>query len=335
MKVKRSIYTICLICILLLSSVLLFACGKKESNKGAYNAYHSLMTTMVEEAELFADDQIDGNQTDFYLNDFFEKNPSNEDLYIYNHYTSLLSVGLDFIQKYYPVLESLKLKTDYSDLKEEATTLKKSFNKVKTAHTNLKTEAVEVNYIVYNGYFSKYRYNARNLINKTYSCALSLAKFLDKEVKFAKTVATDKMTTEALNFYYDYNILKVVNDFRIFFMASCKGEAVEHQIYNNTVQHLAKWTAISAKTCKSLTAEQAKELKIILSKVNAEKSMTKTALSKFSVYKLVEEHLSSLTVYAKSNQNAPVYYERIEGYFDNDTSTLKNLYNYLTANVVA
>ena len=72
-----------------------------------------------------------------------------------------------------------------------------------------------------------------------------------------------------------------------------------------------------------------------MTKVNAERGLVKKAMSKFSVYKLVEEHTSSLGAYAKSNQNAPAYYERIKAYFDNDTSTFKNLYNYLTTNIVA
>ena len=330
MKAKKSISIIFLALVLLLSSFLLFACGKEESSKGAYKAYNTFMTQIKQDTSLFTSKQIENLYTDFYLNDFYSKDNAGAKVYQNNNYIALCAVSLEFIDEYYPTLETLKLKTDYTSLKDDVKSLTKSYKNLKAEHENLKNNAQNLDTTIYNGYFSRYRTYAGKFINKSYSSALKLAKFLNNEAKLAKTIGTDKVTDQAVEFYCDYNILKVFDDFRNFFMNSCKGAYVDNDVYDNVLSMLKLYTngGLVNKDF-SANANESKELKNILTQVNNERSIINKAVSKFSVYKFANTYDDSIEGYEKANENAPAYLNKINMYFADTGSTLNLTRVYL------
>ena len=336
MKTKKIIYSIGLTIILLLSSFLLMACGNKSSSKKTFEGYNSIMSKLESDTELFTEQTINNFPTKFYINNLAHKESDgslNED---YNNYVSILSIGLEFISEYYPQLDGLKLETDYEDLTEDAKNLDKSYNNLKSEHQLLLNEATDLDYRLYNGYFARYRTATLNFINQTYDCAVSLGNFLNNKVKLASSVGTENMTTEAFEFYCDYNLLKIYDDYREFFMESCKGVRVENDFYNNSRLQLSDWvSSVSSKGYKIISVENTKSLMTIFNRVNNDRKLTNKALSKFSIYKYSTTYENSLLAYSKSSSNAPMYYERIETYFWDAESTLNNLINYLVLNVVA
>jgi len=199
-------------------------------------------------------------------------------------------------------------------------------------------EGYSLNYTIYNGYFARYRVQAKAFINESYKCALALGNFLTGKAKLTKSFATDAMTAEAINLYCDYNILKVYDDFRGFLMDSSKGLRLTHRLFTDTVANLKDFNkGLLKKSYATLTVEQATQLKDSFSRINNERRINDKAISKFSVYKFVKTYNGSIEAYEKSNQHAPAYYDRIVKYMAERTSasTLKNLRIYLVEEIVA
>lgn len=332
MKAKKTLTTICLVLILLLSSVILFACGDKSSSKEAYNAYTTLISDMKKDTSLFSSDKILGMESQFYLNDFAYKNNSNEKVFGYNNYVALASIGLEYIAENQGSLDGLEADADYSGLVDDAKALRKSYNSLKVEHDKLINEASGLDYRIYNGYFARYRTQAMKFINQTFDCALSLGDFLNSEAKLSKTVGSEEMTVDALNFYVDYNVLKMFDDIRIYYMDSCEGVAVEDESYNDVTILLSNWVSLYTKGYKALTQEQIKPLQTIFDRVNADRNLGQQAVRKFSFYKYSTTYGYSLDAYKKSSENATVYYNMAVNYYFN---TIPAVYNYMTANVVA
>lgn len=331
MKAKKIISSICLMLILLLSSMILFACGDKSSSKEAYNAYSTLISDMKKDSSLFKSGEILGLNSSFYLKDFAYKDSQNQDVYGYNNYIALASIGLEYISENQESLNELKVNANYSGLVDDAKALRKNYNLLKVEHDNL-TKASGLNYTIYNGHFARYRTQAMKFINQTFDCALSLGNFLNNEAKLAKTVGSDNMTTEALNFYCDYNVLKVFDDIRVFYMDSCEGVEVDDIAYDRVTHLLSDWAGVYAKGYKAISKEQAQPLTILLDRINEDRQLGQRAVKNFSFYKYTTTFGSSLDGYQKSNSNATLYYEMANTYYN---KTIPALYNYMIANVVA
>lgn len=336
MKTKKTIFSICLAVILLLSSIVLFACGNKVNSADALASYSTVISEIKKDTALFKPGTINGMQTNFYLNDFAYKNESDQLVYGNNYYLAFLAVGLDFIEEYHTALDGLKNKGDYAALQDDVKDLTKKLNTLKTDHDNLINETNGLDYSIYNGYFARYRTSALNFINESYSCALNLGKFLNKEAKLAKTVGTEEMTAEAFEFYCDYNILKVFDDFREYMMDSCKGIKIDGLIFDKVFLSMVEWNKnIVKQEYKILDVESATALMNAFRSVDGERASIKTALSKFSIYKFVNTYGYSVESYKKANGNASAYFDRISYYFLDTVNTLDSLYNYLFKNVVA
>ena len=336
MKTKKALLSICLVFILLLSSVVLFACGNKSNSADAQQSYSQVLEDIKKDTSLFKAGTINDMQTNYYLNDLAYKDENGNLVYAYDNYVAILAVGLDFIEEYHVALERVKAKGNYSSLQDDVKSLTKKFNTLKTDHNNLLNDTVGLDYTIYNGYFARYKTSALNFVNETYSCALNLANFLNKKVKLAQSVGSEDMTPEAFAFYCDYNILEAFDDFREFFMDSCKGVEIENMAYQNVYDAVALWNkGIVKHDYKTLELNNVSALVKVFDNVDGEREMAGKALSKFSVYKFVTTYGASIDAYKKSNANASAYYKRIGDYYFNNINTLGYLYNYLVKNVVA
>ena len=327
MKTKKSLYSICLVVLLIISSLLLFACGGNATAKNAYKSYSSLLTEMKQDSKLFSTKDVNGVETNFYFNDFFSKDENNNPEVEYEYYITLSSISLDFIDEYHVVLQNAKIDTDHAKLVEDVKQLKKKYNNLKKEYENLSTNANGLDDTVYNGYFSRYKWGVLKFINESYECSLSLGKFLQKKFNFDQA---------ELNFTVDFNLLKVFNDYRQFLLSSCKGINLssEDSKFEYVLSQLQSWqTTFNVENFKTLDKEDEDALKTVFARVDGDRKLASKAMSKFSYLKFIEEYETSVKAYSKSNENASSYYSRLNDYLFSD-GTLESLKEYLEAKLI-
>lgn len=341
MKIKKSLYTICLAVLLILSSLMLFACKKEETSKNVYASFNEFVTSVNDEDVVFKDCPTNADYH-FYFKDFSSKSSAGYMVYEYEHYNHLVEGSLSFIVQHYKKLENLTLKTNYSSLKSRIKALKKNYSALKVEYTNMMEEAQDLSYNIYNGYFARYHAQAKSFINESYKCALSLGKFLTGKADLIKNYATENMTAEEVDLYVDYNILKIYEDYRKFFMDSCKGnDILNNYVYKNALNIISSFYNDGLyQEYKTITVEEAESLRSVLTKVDNERKINDKALSKFSVYKFTNPYNHSIEAYEKDSKFAGVYYNRISQYIASGKSessrenTLCILMNYITENVI-
>lgn len=330
MKTKKIFTTILLAVILLLSSVLLFACGDKSSSAQAYTEYSKLLSDFKQDTAIFKEETIMGLPTDLYIKDLASKNSSNEKVYEYNYILALSSVGLEYIEENIQKLDGLKVNASYSGLVNDAKNLRKSYNNLKTEHENL-LSADGYDYRIYNGHFARYKTQVLEFVNQIFDSALSLGNFLHDKAKLAKDIGSVEMTVEALNFYCDYNVIKIFDDFRIFYINSCEGVKNSLDYFKDMVELQKNYTALYTKSYKALEQEDMKSLQTLFDRINNDRKLGQKSFKEFSYYKFSTTYNNSIDAYQNSNENATLYYNMTINY----AVTLSKLYNYLNVNVIA
>ncbi len=336
---KKNIAISLLLCFAIaLSSVLLFGCEKKNDGSETYKLFDSTITAFKTDTDSpLKADTFEGISTNFYLKDMQTLDISYSYQNVYSYYIIILADGLNFIEKYYPTIQSAKIQMKYGDLNDAAKSLKKSYNKVKTEY--LKVEEAKshvtdenINYVIFNGFYSRYRRAVINFIDQTYSCANKLGNFVYNEVKLGKNVGKDSMKEEDLKFYLDFNILHIFEDYKRFLVDSCKG--IERGddfmlVHNNLSQFCSKVAS------KDLNADAATmgSVKTFFDALKVSRGDAKGALKNFSYYKFMTSYNGDLTAYQKSNDFAQVYYDCLSRYYFND-SYLSRVNDYLSNKLV-
>ena len=95
MKTKKVLSSLLLAFILLLSSLLLFACGKNETSQSTFKEFTSFITEIESEKSVLVNSKIAQGETDFAFKDFSQKDEfAQKDSTIYDHYSILVGVGL-------------------------------------------------------------------------------------------------------------------------------------------------------------------------------------------------------------------------------------------------
>lgn len=327
MKTKKSIYTICLTLILLLSSVLLFACGNTTKSKDVYTSYNELLEELKGDSDLFSSKSINGISTDFYLNDFYSKDKNGSRVTDYDYYIQLASVSFDFIEKYHVVFNSFDVKYDFSNLSSDIKEVRDEYKKLKEEHQALVTSTVGLDYVIYNGYFSRYKAQTINFINSSFECALSMGEYIDKKEILV-------IAQESYNFDIDYELLKVFDDYRYFFLSSSKGVKISDDTFADTLSVFDNWHSQFMDKDYSLPAEEEiAKLETVFTQIEGDRCLARTAMKKFSYYQFVEEYEGSINAYSKLNENAEAYFNCIDDYLF--SGTILRLKDYLTANLTA
>ena len=321
MKIKKSLYSICLALILVLSTFVLFACGGGGKAVDVYTEYNTLLTEFEKDTSLFSKNTIGEMQTNYYLNDFYEKNEYGSTIQTYFYYNILSSISMNFIEQYYSNFENLDVKANYNQLVKDAQNLKDRYQELKTEHDNLKNASADVNYVIYNGYFSRYRLESQEFINQAYTCAVGIA-----------DVLAEAGLTEQLDYYVDYNILQNINFYQEFALGSAKGVRLDNDVFQNIISDLSVLTYnVIGKNVKSLSAEEIQALQKIVGNTAYQREMADKSLKEFSFYDYVNAYESSILAYSKVKANAGAYYNMI----DETQRVLNNFTQYLVVNVVA
>jgi hypothetical protein len=346
MKVKRSILSIMLTAILCVSAVIFFGCGTTSESTVA--TYSEAVTTYKNDTSLFSTGYIYNVSTNYYLNDFSYKE-NGKSVAGYQQYQALNAMGLNFIEKYYSLLDGISYVGDYSSLNKSVENMNNAYKQMKEEHSKFVTVGSTVTEKIYNGYFARYRVSAITFIDTVYTSANALADFISTNVYTDNDIVgndaeaveeeeneeTDKEEESGLSasakydFYINRHLLKIATDFEKFFLESCKGQNLSSDAYSKTGTLLNSFcTQIMTKTFNLPNSENLALVKVVLNAVNGDRTSVNTALSNFSLY-----DYSNIDSYIDSNSNMQTYYDRIESYYFGTNSVLNNLKTYLYENI--
>ncbi len=347
MKSKKIILSVFLALVLSASSFMLFGCAKKTSSANVYKLFDESITAIKEDVDSpFTKGTINYIETNFDLQDMTNKAGNGSTVQLsYNHYRTLAAVGLNFIEKYYPLLEDNNIKADYSKLESSIKDLNKKYDTLKEEHEKFNSlKDTNADYSIYNGFFYNYKNSAYSFINSTFDCANRLGKFLNNEAKLAKNVGSESMDNEGLEFYLDYNYLNIYGDFKLFFFDSCEGEPLdltksssEFTLVNLSMANFGNvvMSKMSAKKddLVNLLADEMEYVITIFSSLDSTRGDARKAMNKFSFYNFANSYDNDINAYKKVNSFANVYYDRVLNYFVGENSAIYRVATFLQSSL--
>lgn len=328
-KIKKTILTSVIAILIVLSSLLLMACGANSTSADAYRLLNTSIATYKANTDLFGEGATYSVQSNFRLADFYSKSQSGAPVTDSENYPAFVTIGLNFIEKYYTQLENLKTKYNFNNLAKQVKEMNKSYDKLVVEFEKFSDLESTANYNIYNGYFARYKQSTKDFINEIYDVAGALGEFLRNEA-LGDGVKEDVIDLTALNFYMDYNKLLISEDYKNFFINSASGATFDDELFEKVqTQFMAYCTTEFANDSNYLLgATKANEVKELLEAVNADRKNAREALENFSVYEFLTNYQGSITAYEKNNDDANIYYNTIDSYFGNNGILVK-LYAYL------
>lgn len=333
MKKKATILTL-LASVLVGTSGFMFGCGSKGNNKDTFKSFQTTLSTLKEDSNLFKQDDIYSISTNFYLNNFAQKNESEDLVADDQNYIILNAVGLNYIESYCVKLENIEGKYNYKVLNKSLDALNESYIAVKDSVVDLASVEENANYDIYNGYFADYKNLVKDFTLKVYDVATTLGDFLINEVKITNNIGSEKQTTEDLKTYFDYQNLLIYNDFCQFFMDSCEGQVIDNSIYtkaNSTIVSFSNY--ILHKNIRELSNNKVDEYIRISTALNNERRLTLESIKEFSLYEYTTRYENSIDAYEKEESDADTYFVQLTKYFDGTSSYILNYYVYLASNI--
>lgn len=346
MKNKAIITT--LVCLIIaLSSFVMFACG--GDGQTSYQYYMTFFNTIQTEGAMFESGNALGVQTNYQLKNFQSKTfdgetvtPVDDD----QNYLILLANGLNFIEKYYPRLEENKntsLKSGINDMTD-------SFDQLLIEYQNFIDVSDQANYEIYNGNFARYKWQTKDFINNVYQSALDLANLIYDQLDVEGTIETlsqEETQTEGdektptkeeiadtfdLEFYFDYQNILILEDYRAFLMDSAIGQQLDYQLYQTVDVSLTLFTGVIGQNLKDLSAQGLISYIDLCQRFASERAYTAEAIGEFSCYEFVNDYDQNIDSYETSVSGASIYKLQIEKYFEDYIS---KFVSFVSSNVVA
>lgn len=346
MKNKAIITT--LVCLIIaLSSFVMFACG--GDGKTSYQYYTTFFNTIKTEGAMFESGNALGVQTNYQLKNFQSKTfdgetvtPVDDD----QNYLILLANGLNFIEKYYPRLEENKntsLKSGINDMTD-------SFDQLLIEYQNIIDVSDKANYEIYNGNFARYKWQTKDFINNVYQSALDLGNLIYKDLDIdgtKETLSQEETQTEGdentptkeeiadtfdLEFYFDYQNILILEDYRAFLMDSAIGQQLDYSLYQTVDVSLTLFTGVIGQNLKDLSAQGLISYIDLCQRFASERAYTAEAIGEFSCYEFVNDYDQNIDSYETSVSGASIYKLQIEKYFGDYIS---KFVSFVSSNVVA
>ena len=262
------------------------------------------------------------------------------------NYLILLANGLNFIEKYYPRLE----KNKNTSLKSGINSMTDSFDQLLVEYQNIIDVSDKANYEIYNGNFARYKWQTKDFINNVYQSALDLGNLIYKDLDIDGTIETlnqEETQTEGdektptkeeiadtfdLEFYFDYQNILILEDYRAFLMDSAIGQQLDYSLYQTVDGSLTLFTGVIGQNLKDLSAQELISYIDLCQKFASERTYTTEAITEFSCYEFVNDYDQNLDSYEKSVSGASIYKLQIEKYFGDYISRFTN---FVSSNVVA
>ena len=333
---KRRIFLSFIASILVFTGLLLVGCGDLGNAQDTFALYSQAMTNYKSNTNLFISRSINNNQTNFYLNNFYSKNAIGEEVQDDQNYLILTAIGLNFIEEYHTKLDGLEGSYDFNNLVNAINKLNTDYDELKLENEKMLSVESNAEVDIYNGYFTRYKNSARNFIDEVYETALTLGNFLMNNARIARNLGSETQTQDELNFYYDYQLLQIFNDFRLILMDSASGQILTDTVYTNSSSKLKNFAQnIQAKSVKQLTVEQTNSYIEICEALNNERISYQKAVNAFSLEEFENMYDSYLEAYTRVNSNFDSYYNQLNNYFCETNNIMTLIYNYYTSNIVA
>ena len=327
---KKRFITICLTFVIALSGLALVACGDDSSDVNPYESYQTTLASMRENTTLFKNGTTDyGMESDFYLNNFYDKNAEGSKVEGNQNYIFLTAYGLNYINKYYTYLSDLS-GYDFSGLNSALESLTGYLPVIDLASENIVSADQIANISVYRSYFVEYETNAKEFINIVFDNALALSDFLINERGLTAGLGTEAQTQEQITFYIENEILYAINDVRVILMESAKGKVLTgNDIYDGAVKLLSYYGGLVTNNSyiTPITVETMAGAINLSNLLAGERATTRKASASFSIY----DYEADNNILLDGDNRA--YYAQLQKYYSMDNNFLQQYYNYLATNI--
>lgn len=307
-KSKSKVITLIVSIILLASAFLLFGCEQGPTTEQIQENLNSFIQTENEANSFLSEDNT--------LKNFTMYKEAEQPETIDNNYQNLVMIAVDYIEDYARNFESEE-NFDYSLIQQNLDALNASYTQTLQDYQDF-MQAQDASQIVYNGFALNYQNSVIDFVNDVFQTALSMKDCLAQNFGLIDDNFEEIVTVDQANIYLDAVRLELANDYRQFFLSSCKGEILaQNDIYaavSNQLQSLADIRDIL------VTANRSPQFVTLKQKYDAiaeESAIMQTCLTNFSMYDFVNSFDGDINVYQTQVQDAENYLEKIESYFFN------------------
>ena len=308
-KSKSKVITIIVSIILLASAFLLFGCEKGPTTEQIQENLNSFIQTENGANSFLSEDNT--------LKNFTMYKEAEQPELIDNNYQNLVMIAVDYIEDYARNFESEE-NFDYSLIQQSLDALNASYAQTLQDYQDF-MQAQDASQIVYDGFALNYQNSVIDFVNDAFQTALSMKDCLAQNFGLIDDDFEEIVTVDQANIYLDAVRLELANDYRQFFLSSCKGEILaQNDIYaaaSNQLQSLANIRDILVTANKS---QQFVTLKQKYDAIAEERAIINKCVESFSMYDFVNSFDSDINIYQTQVQDAENYLEKIESYFFNN-----------------
>jgi len=327
-KTKKIISAVILAVVIVISCLTFMACGKDATSKDSFQLIENTLAT-YKENKMFGNGTVQSVQTNYLLSSFQVKNASGTLVNDDEKYPTFIAIGLNYIEDNYKRLDGIEVKYDYNSLNKKVNKLNSAYNGLCEEYNNLKSCDSDAGFLIYNGYFARYKLAARSFINEVYSVAYSLGEFLTSVD--GDGIGETEVGSKAFNYYLEYNKFLITNDLKNFFMDSAQGKKFDETLYKDAESMLSSYcTKLANNNGVSLTVDEATAVKELFEAVSTDRNNANKSLNKFSLNDFYTIYESEIDAYEKTLADARIYYHNLETYF-NSTGILEKLQDYVEA----
>lgn len=347
-KILLPIFALVVAC----SGLTMVACSDKGNSADTYASYQEMITTFKENDNLFKSKKLNDYNSNFYFNNFNYKNSSGTKIDEDNNYQMLNAIGMNFIEEYYILIDGLG-NYNYNSLDKSIKNLVKAYDNLQVECENLVYVDNDADYEIYNGYSTRYKWEAKAFVDQVYDSALTLADFLVEKVGYIDLVGqeitppTEDATEEEIEnynnelelqkkqnaFYIDYQNLLIANDFKVLFIDSSSGQKLNSEVTNAATNALVNFTQIISNETKMLTLADFQKFEVVIDAFNNERQTTLKALKEFDFYQFATDYDSNILSYEKEEKYCAAYYRQLQKYFSETNNFIENYRTYISTNI--
>ncbi|MBQ8792857.1 MAG: hypothetical protein IJZ62_04565 [Clostridia bacterium] len=321
---KKILSSIFVVALLMLGVVTFSACGNGQTGDEVYLLIKTQMEVMQEECSPFVRNSSNGLTSNYMLDNFYKK-ADNSTMTDYGWQDELIALGLNYVEKYYPYIQSYTQCQDVANLTTSLEQLNESYKILKEEYQSVSNISRDEDMTIYNGFIAKYGETARIFSGKVYDFATNLQTYLSKYVITGEIIEGEEINQFALEFYIDSTLLEIYHDYEDFLMINCQASTGE------IPQEIISLQAKSIKT--DLSKQEILDAKEFLTAFSGERTLTYRALDNFSYYEYTITYNSDVTAYEKVLPLAEAYLKQIKRYFINSDNFMEQTYSYLIANI--
>ena len=317
---KKIICAICMMVLVLCGGFIFTACGKGETGEAVFEKFDSKIQLMKEETSPFKSETKNFITSNFMLKNLEKKvGDSRQD---YLDQDELIALGLNYIEKYYPLAKEYKQGANIDGINKTLNALEESFNALKVEYQNLEKITFDEEEVIYNGFVARYAEAARQFTSVVFDCAKALENYLSNTVKVSASLQDNETSAVAIEFYVESRMMEVYGDYSNFLMGNAKASAASME---------KDWYLLQNADVKTtLSKDEIARMMTYFSSIEGERKITQQALENYSYYDYKVLYNGDITAYEKTNLLAGVYHNQIEKYFD---QVLGYLYVYTTTNL--